>query len=225
MSSSASTLARRKAERPRPVSPRALQKRSAIMEAALEVLFTEGATTNLERVAEVANVSKVTIYNHFKTKDALLIEVVREELFKAHALTEDIIANRLKVATELRGSLEELCRAWVEGLRSPRLMNLRILVAGQVQRVPELGRVWIEVGPVRLHDHIAAALTEMTQRFALEIPDVELAVLQLAGLVVSPHIMYGPFGGGPDEALTERLITKGVEMFLHEYSQKTGPRR
>lgn len=210
---------REKAKHSRPESPRALQNRSAIMEAAVAVLLAEGASTNLERVAEVAGVSKVTIYNHFETKDALLIAVVREELHKAHAIAEDVIANRLKTALELRSALEELCRAWVQGLRSPRLMNLRLVIAGEVHRLPELGRVWIEVGPIRLHEHISAALVDLTQRFALSIPDVELAVLQLAGLVVSPHIMYGPFGGGPDEGLTERLIVSGVQMFLHEYTQ------
>ncbi|MFP3547522.1 TetR/AcrR family transcriptional regulator C-terminal domain-containing protein [Rhizobium sp. SIMBA_035] len=144
--------------------------------------------------------------------------MVKTELCKALAEAEEIIQYRLDDAVDLRAALEELCRAWVNGLRSQRLMDLRIVVAGQVHRVPELGRVWIEVGPVRLHERIATALLRLSERFHLNIPDMELAVLQLAGLVVSPHIMYGPFGGGPNEMATERLIVNGVSMFLHEYA-------
>ena len=215
--------ASRKDERPPPGGERAIKKRKDILDAALQVFLSEGAATNLDTIAVVAGVSKVTIYNHFKTKDALLLEVVGSELSNALAKTEHMIQNSLGGAVDLRIALEELCRAWVKGLRSPRLMNLRILVISQVRRLPELGKVWIETGPDRLHEHIASKLSTLSDRFALRIPDTKLAALQLAGLIVSPHVMYGPLGGGPDDGLTERLVVNGVEMFLRQYSLDAAP--
>ena len=215
--------ASRKDERPPPGGERAIKKRKDILDAALQVFLSEGAATNLDTIAVVAGVSKVTIYNHFKTKDALLLEVVGSELSNALAKTEHMIQNSLGGAVDLRVALEELCRAWVKGLRSPRLMNLRILVISQVRRLPELGKVWIETGPDRLHEHIASKLSTLSDRFALRIPDTKLAALQLAGLIVSPHVMYGPLGGGPDDGLTERLVVNGVEMFLRQYSRDAAP--
>jgi TetR/AcrR family transcriptional repressor of mexJK operon len=208
----------RKVDKRPPGGERAVRKRNDIIEAALQVLLTEGATASLDRIAVVAGVSKVTIYNHFKTKDALMIEVVSTELSRALAKTEHMIQHSLSNAIDLRQALEELCRAWVNGLRSPRLMNLRILVIGQIHQLPELGRVWIEAGPDRLHEHIASKLNKLGERFRLVIPDTKLAALQLAGLVVSPHVMYGPLGGGPDDVLTDSLIVSGVDMFLSQYS-------
>ncbi len=46
---------------------------------------------------------------------------------------------------------------------------------------------------------------------------MELAVLQLSGLVLSPHLVYGAYGTALDEDLAERLIQGGVDMFLHHY--------
>lgn len=80
-----------KDERPPPGGERAIKKRKDILDAALQVFLAEGAATNLDTIAVVAGVSKVTIYNHFKTKDALLLEVVGAELSNALAKTEHMI--------------------------------------------------------------------------------------------------------------------------------------
>lgn len=176
---------------------------------------------NLERVAEVAGVSKVTIYNHFQSKNALLVEVVRAEPLRAHGDTERFLASNFGSANNARDALERLADAWVKGLTSPRLTQLRSIVVGQVQRVPELGEAGMDFGPRRLHKNIGDALQELQVRFGLSIPDIDIAVLQLAGLVVSPHVMYGVFHGEPDKAMTKRLIKSGVELFLARYGQSS----
>lgn len=51
----------------------------------------------------------------------------------------------------------------------------------------------------------------------LDIPDVELAVLQLSGLVLSPNLVYGAYGRTPGKKLADRLIVAGVDMFLGYY--------
>lgn len=210
---------RRAPDRHPPQGKRADRKRRDIVDAALRLLLAEGTSTSIDRIAAAAGVSKVTIYNHFKTKDALLLEVIRTELSSALAKTEHVIQHSLCNATNLSQALEEICRVWVKALRSPRLMKLRVLVISQIRQLPELGKIWIEVGPDRLHEQIASRLIDLSTRFNLVIPDTRLAALQLAGLVVSPHVMYGPLGGKPDKALTNQLIVDGVKMFLSRYTR------
>ncbi|QWW72277.1 TetR/AcrR family transcriptional regulator [Rhizobium sp. WYJ-E13] len=200
-------------------APRMSKKRMVILDAALTVLLAEGPETNLDRVATVGGISKATIYNHFKTKDSLLIEVVRAELHRTLREVEDVIHATISPGVDARTALCKISHAWVSALRSEPLMKLRTLVAGHAQRLPALGLVWLEVGPARLHDHIGVALVSLSAHSNLRIPDVELAVLQLAGLIVSPHIMYGPFGGGPDPSATRKLVEAGIDMFLHQYSK------
>lgn len=195
-----------------------MKKRRDIANAAFSLYVSEGPQVNLERVAEVAGVSKVTIYNHFQSKDALLVEVVQSELLLAHSDTERFLASHFSSLATVEEALESLARAWVKGVTSPRLSQLRLIVLSQIQRLPELGTAWMDSGPRRLHKNIASALLDMERQFNLSIPDVDLAVLQLAGLVVSPHVMYGPFHGEPDKEMTEQLIKEGAAIFLSYYS-------
>jgi TetR/AcrR family transcriptional regulator of autoinduction and epiphytic fitness len=64
--------------------PRALQrltdrKREAIVRAAVEEFRASGyEATSMDRIAEVAGVSKRTVYNHFPSKEALFSMILEE---------------------------------------------------------------------------------------------------------------------------------------------------
>ncbi|WP_326565163.1 TetR/AcrR family transcriptional regulator [Amycolatopsis rhabdoformis] len=195
----------------------ATRNRQAIMAAAFAIYTEEGPAVNLDRVAQRAGVSKVTIYNHFRSKDTLLLEVVESELGQAHREADDFLDAHLTGVDDLRAAMTGLCEAWVAGLSADRFSHLRSIVATQAQRLPELGQLWMRLGPNRLHLRIGDALRSWASTGQLRIDDFELAVLQLAGLVASPHVMYDPFGGGPDAELTTRLIESGVDIFLGHY--------
>lgn len=49
--------------------------------------------------------------------------------------------------------------------------------------------------------------------------------MQLSGLVLSPHVVYGGYGRAPDADLTDRLITGGVDTFLARYRTPSADRR
>ncbi|SEN68358.1 TetR/AcrR family transcriptional regulator [Nitrosomonas marina] len=53
-------------------------KREQIINVALNLFYKEGFNaTGVEKIREVANVSKKTLYNHFKSKDELILVVLR----------------------------------------------------------------------------------------------------------------------------------------------------
>jgi hypothetical protein len=50
-------------------------------------------------------------------------------------------------------------------------------------------------------------------------PDIDLACVQLYALVLYPHLIHSAYGASLSPALTDSLITSGVDMFLthHHY--------
>lgn len=79
----------------RPLRADARRNRERILEAAREVFARYGAEAQMDDVARSAGVGVGTVYRHFPTKDALLVELVRQkfQLFSAHvrdALEQDM---------------------------------------------------------------------------------------------------------------------------------------
>lgn len=202
---------------PVPTGERAARKHQAIVRAAREVFIREGFDAGMDRIAAEAEVSKVTVYNHFGSKENLFSAVIGEALDTALRETRGIIDAHLGDSDDVRTDLLRACRAWVAGLADPQIVALRALVTGELRRFPALGTTWYEQGPARLHAAIGAALGRLTERGRLTIDDTELAAIQLSRLVLSPHQIYGAYGKAPDAELAERLITGGVDMFLSYY--------
>ncbi|MFF7643878.1 TetR/AcrR family transcriptional regulator C-terminal domain-containing protein [Streptomyces canus] len=87
-------------------------------------------------------------------------------------------------------------------------------------RFPELGEAWRHAGPERHHPAVAGALRQLVERGRLDIPDIEVAVLQLYSLLLFPHLVFSAYGTDIDDSLTDRLVTSGVDMFLDHYSPR-----
>lgn len=200
-----------------PLPPRARALRLRIIEAARVAFLTEGFSVNMDAVAAAAVASKVTVYKYFGNKESLFVAVITEELDRALEEPVRLIASRLADSTDIRTDLTEACRAWVAGITTPDMIALRNLLAGELRRFPELGEAWQQRGPQRFHSVIAEALQRLIELGRLSITDVDLSVLQLAGLVVTPHLVYGTYGNPLDADLRDRLISSGVDMFLNQY--------
>ena len=69
----------------------ALSKREVIVSEALKLFYRDGFNaTGVERISKEAEVSKKTLYNHFKSKDELVLAVLRkrDELFRNNIMRE-----------------------------------------------------------------------------------------------------------------------------------------
>jgi AcrR family transcriptional regulator len=93
-------------------------RRQAILEAALDVFAAEGfAAAKLDDVAEKAGVAKGTIYLHFKDKQDLFEQMVREAVFPVIARLEELAKLRTQVLATRRKDLLRLILT--EGPRFP----------------------------------------------------------------------------------------------------------
>ncbi|MFJ9354075.1 TetR/AcrR family transcriptional regulator [Streptomyces mirabilis] len=204
-----------------PAGPRAEAKRLAILKAARELFLREGFDVSVDLIAAEAGVSKVTVYNHFGSKEALFIGVVKDSLDAPLGGTLADAVARLADSDDLRESLITAARAWVAGIRTnPEILALRNVVARELHRFPELGEGWHDASPERHHPAVAGALRQLVAQGRLDVPDIEVAVLQLYSLLVFPYLVFSAYGTDVDDGLTDRLITGGVDMFLGHYAPR-----
>jgi TetR/AcrR family transcriptional regulator, mexJK operon transcriptional repressor len=200
-----------------PTGERAERKREAIVKAAHECFLREGYGAGMDRIAARAGVSKVTVYNHFGSKEALFTAVVGDALDKALGETFTEARSQLAGTADVRAALISTARVWVDGVADPSVLGLRNLVAGEIRRFPELGRAWEERGPGRFFAMLEELLIDLVESGEFEIPDTQVAIVQLFALTLYPHLVYSAYGSSVDPDLSEALIVGGVDMFLSYY--------
>ncbi|QEU90329.1 TetR/AcrR family transcriptional regulator [Streptomyces kanamyceticus] len=203
-----------------PTGARAERKREAIVAAARTLFLRDGFGVGMDAIAAEAGVSKVTVYNHFGSKEALFTAVIAGALDEPLAASSSAAAlEGLTRADDLREAFLAAARAWVDAVRTDQDMNaLRQLVAREIHRFPSLGKAWEHHGPESHHPAVAGALRELAEQGRLAVPDTEAAVIQLYSLLVFPHLVFGSYGTDVSDDLTERLIVAGVDMFLGYYA-------
>lgn len=214
MSDSTSKRQPRPIPKVKPTGERAARKHAAIISAAREQFLRHGFGVGVDRIAAEAGVSKVTIYNHFGSKEDLFTEVVGDALEQALGESARVMNEQLAADDDIAEVLAAAARGWVEGIAQEEVLALRALIAAESDRFPQLGRAWRTQGPDRFAEPLAAAL-----RFSeeLDIPDMEVAILQFYALVLYPHIVHSAYGERLGPGLTGRLVDRGVDMFLAYY--------
>lgn len=112
-------------------------KHDTILEAATAAFRDEGyETTSMDRIAELAGVSKRTVYNHFGSKEALFHAVIDDLIARGKAL-EQIEWNPER---SLEDQLADFARAKTRIAEDPAWSGLLRVVLGVVIRNPELAK-------------------------------------------------------------------------------------
>lgn len=204
-------------DRKAPSGERAERKRAAIVRAARDVFLREGFGAGMDLIATEAGVSKVTVYNHYDDKEDLFQAVIGDALQAALGRSLDCAEECLRGDQDIRDSLLETARMWVQGMTQPDVLKLRTLVTSELRRFPDLGRAWQANGPDRFRPVIATALERRIDQGVLRIPDVDLAITQFYSLVLYPHFVHTTYGEHIPDDTAEQLITGGIDMFLTYY--------
>lgn len=202
---------------------RTARKRRTILDAATEVFLRDGYLgTSMDEIAARSEVSKQTIYKHFGSKEALFIEIVTSMTDEAG----DTVRNKVSgfedgddVAEHLFGYAHRQLTVVV----TPRVMQLRRLVIGEVGRFPELAKVLYERGPARALSALADMFESMSDRGLLTIDDPLVAASSFNWLIMAEPLnraMLLGDGAIPKPAELRRHAAEGVRVFLAAYGKR-----
>ena len=199
------------------------RKHMAILDAALKVFLRSGYLgANMEEIAALSEVSKQTVYKHFSSKEALFVEVVTSMTDVASDAVHNEMPD-LSADNDVSGLLQNYAYRQLTVVLTPRLMQLRRMVIGEVARFPELAKVLYERGPQRAIDALAKTFDGLAARGLLAIDDSTTAASHFNWLVMSEPLNRAMLLGDeaiPKAAALRRCAAEGVRVFLAAYGRK-----
>jgi len=207
---------------------RSSRKRAAILSAATDVFLKGGYLgTNVDEIAAGSGVSKQTVYKHFGSKEALFVEIVASMTSDAGDLVVRETPER-----DPGADLAEYLRAYAEKqlavVLTPRLLQLRRLVIGEVSRFPDLARVLYERGPQRALTRLTTLFERLAARRLLAIDDPAVAASHFNWLIMAEPLNRAMLLGDqaiPTTDALRRHVAAGVRAFLAAYAARPSHQR
>jgi TetR/AcrR family transcriptional repressor of mexJK operon len=202
---------------------RTARKREDIKEAGTTIFLRDGFLgANMDEIAQLADVSKQTIYAQFQSKEALFLDIVSA---LTNAGSDAVHGNFPELTSDgdLQTYLERYAYKQLEIVLTPRLMQLRRVVIGEVGRFPELGKALYESGPKRAMATMASMFKRLAARKLLVIEDPVVAASHFNWLVMSQPLNQAMLLGNsgiPGPVALRRHAKNGVRVFLAAYGAK-----
>lgn len=191
------------------------RKRQAILEAAIAEFRAQGFDgASMDGIAQHAQVSKRTVYNHFPSKDALF-EAMLEQLWAASAARLSV---SYRADRPLREQLLELLGQKLAMMAEPQFLDLARVLIAQALHAPQRAREML----ARLNDReepLGAWVRAAMADGRLRGHDAELASQQLQGLLKGqafwPQLTLGQ--APLDAAQQARVAAASADLFLAHY--------
>lgn len=154
-------------------------KREAILQAAMDAFREFGAqNTSMDKIAAMAQVSKRTVYNHFASKEALVMTLLAN-LWQA---TANLIDSDQLASLPLQQQLEQLLLSEIDILSSGEYLDLaRVVLGHYLYRPQELAQHSEQMASKETQ--LARWLKHQADKGQLNITDVEFTNVQLHSLI------------------------------------------
>jgi TetR/AcrR family transcriptional regulator len=213
------TRQRRKAERPQ-----------QLLDAALALFTSKGlAATRAEDVAQLAGVSKGTLYRYFDSKEELFKAVVRQCL-------GDVIAEGSELADHWQGStgdlLKVLAHTWWTRVEESKASGIFKLIISEVGNLPELSQFYVDEVIMPTHQMLTKVITRGMERGEFRPLDAASVVHALMAtaqfLVLFPQCtaacQHNPVPLDPDHFMNTQieLLLRGLQVQPDRAQQTTG---
>lgn len=203
---------------PGPGRPKDLEKRAAILDAAKRLFPAHGFDgVSMDAIAAEAGVSKLTVYSHFKDKDALFSETVRvkcEEQLPASMFLADLKG-------PLRKQLRSIAKGFFDLIMSEEAIAMHRMMHAQARSDCRLPRMFWEAGPQRVQDGFSEFLRAEVEAGQLQIPDLRRAASQFFCLLKGePHALLMCCGEHIAPRDVDAHIDATVDLFLRAYAPR-----
>jgi TetR/AcrR family transcriptional repressor of mexJK operon len=208
-----------------PMLGRSARKRLTILSAGHDLFLSNGYQgTSVDQIAASAEVSKQTVYKHFGDKQELLLAIVNNALESTVAPFLERIGT-LANTTDLEADLTALAADYLRAVLQEPVVQLRRLVVGEANRVPELAQLYYDQAPARTLAAFAESFSALHDRGLLHAPESAIAAEHFAFLIVGRSIDRALFYGGPQVLASldvEDDVRAGVQVFLAAYQAHKG---
>lgn len=196
-------------------------KRNAILMAAAELFLEHGyEPVSMDAIAEAADVSKRTVYSYFASKTVLFTAILL-----AHCNSMGGIAlPEHPAGHDPRKVLTEFGRVFVRMITSARAVAMQRVIFREVERLPDVGKIFFQNGPQRHIEKLAEYLKQAEVERKLKVGDPIQAAFLFMSIVKAPfHLqqLCGLIGEVPPAAV-ERAVKTSVDFFLKAYESKPG---
>jgi TetR/AcrR family transcriptional repressor of mexJK operon len=194
--------------------PKSDKKRQQILDAAAGLFAERGFERgSLEDIAQVAGVSKQTIYNHFANKTALLRACIEQRC-------DDMIAPAVMdyelPPTEFVSAFVE---RFVNTLTEPGPLRMYRLCMSESERHPEVGEAFWEAGPLVVMEAFSKYLRLAEARGELKVESPEIAAGQflfmVKGLAVDTSLLF--LSEWPHPFSRQEYVDSCTDMFLRAH--------
>jgi TetR/AcrR family transcriptional regulator, mexJK operon transcriptional repressor len=191
-------------------------KRTAILDAAREEFFAHGfAAASIETIAAHSNVSKVTIYNRFGTKEALFAAIVERECQNMGVGLADLSSD----ATDLRQQLIDFGERTVDFLTLPHVIRFEKRIATESERDPQIGELFLNSGPRKMRAKLTELLERAISNRAIKPCDGEIAAGHLYGMILGFDLVLARFSKAEsNRAELHQNVALAVDRFLEAYA-------
>jgi len=183
-----------------------------ILNAAQQLFFQYGFDeTSLEMIINEAGGSRRSIYNEFGNKQGLLMAVIQRQV-SLQAQTLSSINRELSP----EDALNDVCFRFVQGMLSLTIRSLFRLVVQQTVKLPELGEIIYQKGPMSGVLPLVSYLNYLVERNILQIEDCHFAAQMLLEMAKGPlhtRTLLMPHKEVSDDEIKQQ-VQKAVEIFL-----------
>ncbi len=192
-------------------------KRNAVLSAAAELFLERGyEPVSMDAIAAKADVSKRTVYSYYESKTALFAAIL-----VAHCNSMGGVAlPQHAQGHDPRVVLTEYGRVFVRMITSPRAVAMQRIIFREVERVPDVGRIFFESGPQRHIVKLADYLKQADREKKLAVDDPVGAAVLFMSIVKAPfhlHQLCGLLGEVPESEI-ERSVKNSVKYFLKAFT-------
>ena len=190
-------------------------KRATILNAAVDAFIEYGfERTSMDLIADRANSSKRTVYNHFSSKESLIEEAFTEFLrvtFESKRIEYD-------KEKSIEEQLGEFANSKIELTNDPRQLGLMRVTLSAFVTHPEMAKRAVSFSDSQ-EDGLVMWLEEATKDGRLQVADPKLAAKAFwslfAGTFFWPPLVRGPI----EQEEGRQLKDEFVQMFLARYSK------
>lgn len=176
--------------------------------------------TTMDAVAAEAKISKNSLYRDYPSKDALYAAVVADWVERGRDAMRPHL-DELLAADDVVGGLHRLASILQSAVLSPAVLQMRILIAAEAARSPEVAADYVANSWNRNIVALADTFAELSDRGVIKIDDAHLAAEQFTWLTLAAPLNRQTLearAGTIAQQELDRIAQEAVETFLARFA-------